>query len=111
MPRLAPPVLSCLCARPVTAREEGFMSTQPHRIDVHHHLFPEGYLFGSDLPFLLEPMVAKGIHELGQYRGLGAPVHAAIERDNALALFPCLRRMLSSVVPAPAPSLRAASRS
>ena len=54
---------------------------------------PSHILFGSDLPFAPEPITAATIKGITEYDGFTAQVKAAIERDNALALFPRLRTL------------------
>ena len=52
---------------------------------------PTHILFGSDYPFLPEPLIATMVEGLQTYEGFDAPTRQAIERDNALALFPRLK--------------------
>lgn len=48
-------------------------------------------LFGSDVPYATEPMVREVIETLNVPDFLSASLRSAIERDNALQLFPRLR--------------------
>lgn len=48
-------------------------------------------LFGSDSPFLPEPLVGKSIEGLAGFEGFDEQTRMAVERGNALALFPRLR--------------------
>jgi predicted TIM-barrel fold metal-dependent hydrolase len=52
---------------------------------------PSHILFGSDYPFLPEPVVGDMIDGLANFKGFDAGARRAIERDSALALFPRLR--------------------
>jgi predicted TIM-barrel fold metal-dependent hydrolase len=49
-------------------------------------------LFGSDYPFLPEPLIAINVEDLQSYDGFDRQALAAIERDNALMLFPRLKQ-------------------
>lgn len=49
---------------------------------------PSHILYGSDIPFLPEALVGPAAKELGTFAGFDSATLAAIERDNALALFP-----------------------
>jgi len=49
---------------------------------------PSHILFGSDSPFLPEPLITGMIEGLNDYRGFDVGMHTAINRENALALFP-----------------------
>ena len=49
---------------------------------------PSQILFGSDFPFAPEPIVAKEIEDLHQLDLFDSQTLQAIERDNALTLFP-----------------------
>ncbi len=49
---------------------------------------PSHILFGSDYPFLPEPLTSILIKEFEKYDGFDLQQHRAIERDNILALFP-----------------------
>jgi predicted TIM-barrel fold metal-dependent hydrolase len=51
---------------------------------------PSRILFGSDYPFLPEPLVAINIADLEGYDGFDNETRTAIGRDNALTLFPRL---------------------
>jgi 6-methylsalicylate decarboxylase len=52
---------------------------------------PSHILFGSDTPFLPEPLVDASIRGLADYEPFDAAARAAIERGSALSLFPPLR--------------------
>jgi len=49
---------------------------------------PSQLLFGSDYPPVGEGLVSLVLLRLGSYQGLDLPARAAMERDNALSLFP-----------------------
>jgi len=49
---------------------------------------PSHILFGSDFPFLPEPLIGSMIEGLKNYGGFDAELRTAIERANAIALFP-----------------------
>lgn len=49
---------------------------------------PSHILFGSDFPFLPEPLITSMIEGLEDYTGFDAEMRSIIARDNALALFP-----------------------
>ena len=53
---------------------------------------PGRVLFGSDWPYCPEPTVGTFTDGLDRYAGIDAREHAAINRDNALPLFPRLKR-------------------
>lgn len=53
----------------------------------HSHI-----LFGTDYPFAPEPATAATIAGLQEYDGFNEQTQAAIETNNALALFPRLKR-------------------
>ena len=52
---------------------------------------PSHILFGSDYPFLPEPQIQEQIAGLVAFRGFAANDRLAIERENAVAMFPRLR--------------------
>ncbi|HVR37682.1 MAG TPA: amidohydrolase, partial [Thermoanaerobaculia bacterium] len=52
---------------------------------------PSHILFGSDFPFLPEPLIEESIQGLADYPGFDAAARKSIGRDSALALFPRLR--------------------
>ncbi|MHA1265475.1 MAG: amidohydrolase family protein [Candidatus Helarchaeota archaeon] len=52
---------------------------------------PAHILFGSDYPFLPEPLITANINGLNSYQGFNSETRRAIERENALKLFPRLR--------------------
>jgi len=52
---------------------------------------PSHILFGSDYPFAPEPITIASIKGLNEYDGFDTQTRVAIERDNALTLFPRLR--------------------
>jgi predicted TIM-barrel fold metal-dependent hydrolase len=49
---------------------------------------PERILFGSDFPFAPEAVASASIEGLARYEGFDAAARRAIERENALGLFP-----------------------
>lgn len=49
---------------------------------------PTHILFGSDYPFLPEPLITTMVENLQQYDGFDSKTRYAIERENALILFP-----------------------
>jgi predicted TIM-barrel fold metal-dependent hydrolase len=57
-------------------------------------------LFGSDIPFLPEPGVRESVSAIAEYARFDAEARRAIERDNALALFPRLRDLHQPVAAA-----------
>jgi len=54
---------------------------------------PSHILFGSDYPFAPEPITIASIKGISTYDGFDAQARAAIERNNALRLFPRLQTM------------------
>jgi len=52
---------------------------------------PSHILFGSDYPYLPEPLIHESVRGLEEYREFSSKTRTAIERENALALFPRLR--------------------
>ena len=54
---------------------------------------PSHILFGSDYPFAPEPITIATIKGINTYDGFDAQARAAIERNNALRLFPRLQTM------------------
>jgi predicted TIM-barrel fold metal-dependent hydrolase len=54
---------------------------------------PAHILFGSDWPFAPEPITEATVKGVNSYDGFDAPARAAIERENALKLFPRLRTL------------------
>src|SRR5262245_17675852 len=52
---------------------------------------PSHVLFGSDYPFAPEPITIATIKGLNEYDGFDVQARSAIERDNALRLFPRLQ--------------------
>ena len=52
---------------------------------------PSHILFGSDYPFLPEPLVQQQTRGIADYTGFDANDKMAVERESALALFPRLR--------------------
>ena len=54
---------------------------------------PSHILFGSDYPYLPEPLIRESIGGLEAYEGFDAEDRAAIDRGNALALFPRLKAL------------------
>jgi hypothetical protein len=57
---------------------------------------PSHIVFGSDTPFLPEPLIQESTRNLAAYAPFDAATRAGIERDNALALFPRLRARVQS---------------
>ncbi len=51
---------------------------------------PDQILFGSDVPFAPEVVAVREVEDLGELDILDADAHAAIDRENALELFPRL---------------------
>lgn len=51
---------------------------------------PSHILFGSDFPYAPEPLIKNEIQGLEAYAGFDEKTRTAIDRDNALALFPRL---------------------
>jgi predicted TIM-barrel fold metal-dependent hydrolase len=49
-------------------------------------------LFGSDYPFLPEPVIAANMMDFGNYDGFADQERRTIDKDNALALFPRFNR-------------------
>lgn len=60
---------------------------------------PSQIVFGSDYPFLPEPIVRETIQGLQDYAGFDASSRAAIERGNSLRLFPRLEAAMSAATP------------
>jgi predicted TIM-barrel fold metal-dependent hydrolase len=54
-------------------------------------------LYGSDFPYLPEPLIGAVVQGIDHYPGFDAQVRAAIERDNALTLFPRLQSNVAEV--------------
>jgi predicted TIM-barrel fold metal-dependent hydrolase len=52
---------------------------------------PSHILFGSDYPYLPDPLVVQEGKDLDGYAGFDPALRQAVARDNALALFPRLR--------------------
>jgi predicted TIM-barrel fold metal-dependent hydrolase len=68
------------------------MSATPHALSSLRELVdPSHILFGSDFPFLPEPLIEESIQGLADYREFDAAARKSIGRDSALALFPRLR--------------------
>jgi predicted TIM-barrel fold metal-dependent hydrolase len=57
---------------------------------------PAHILFGSDWPFVSEPIVAATVAGLADYPGLAPQERGAIARENAMQLFPHLRGRLAA---------------
>ncbi len=69
------------------------LSANPHALRSLGELVgPSHIFFGSDFPFAPEPVTQMSIDGLAQYDGFDDAARRAIERDNALALLPRLRR-------------------
>jgi predicted TIM-barrel fold metal-dependent hydrolase len=58
---------------------------------------PSHMLFGSDYPYLPEPLIHEYVRGLEEYREFPSNARAAIERENALTLFPRLRMAQEAV--------------
>jgi predicted TIM-barrel fold metal-dependent hydrolase len=72
------------------------LSANPHALRSLQELVePSQILFGSDYPFAPEPIAQVSVEGLAQYDGFDAAQRRAIERENALALLPALRRRLT----------------
>lgn len=70
---------------------ETALSTAPTALSSLRELVdPSHILFGSDNPFAPEPLIDAEIQGLERYEGFDSAALNAIERDNALALFPRL---------------------
>jgi predicted TIM-barrel fold metal-dependent hydrolase len=70
---------------------------------------PSKILFGSDFPFAPEPVTGLQTKQLAELKVFTAQEQAAINRDNALALFPRLaldQEYVASIAKPQAPSLR-----
>ncbi len=67
-----------------------FSSTRYTLPSLQELVAPTQILFGSDYPFLPEPMAAKMIEQLEGYDRFDANIQRSIEQDNALSLFPRL---------------------
>jgi predicted TIM-barrel fold metal-dependent hydrolase len=68
------------------------LSAVPYALrSVQELVDPSHILFGSDYPFAPEPITIASIRGLNDYDGFTAQTRRAIERDNALRLFPRLR--------------------
>jgi predicted TIM-barrel fold metal-dependent hydrolase len=67
-------------------------SATPHALRSLQELAdPSHILFGSDYPFLPEPLISTMIESLDKYDGFDPQTRHAVERENALALFPRFR--------------------
>ena len=74
------------------------MSATPYALNSLRALVdPSQILFGSDSPYLPEALVDVSIRGLADYPDFDAATRTAIERDNALALFPRLRTVLAGI--------------
>jgi len=70
---------------------ETALSTAPCAMGALRELVdPSHILYGSDNPFLPEPLIGKSIETFAAYNGFTSSARRAIERDSALALFPRL---------------------
>src|SRR5262245_26271506 len=68
------------------------MSATPHALSSLREIVdPSHILFGSDHPYFPEPYIQQMVEGLANYTPFEKPVRIAIERDNALALFPRLK--------------------
>jgi len=69
------------------------LSANPYALQSLRELVdPSHILFGSDTPFAPEALVAASVQGLERYPGFDPATRMRVERDNALALFPRLRR-------------------
>ena len=50
-------------------------------------------LFGTDYPFAVEQMTMETVKAINSFSGFDAQILSAIEKDNALNLFPRLQRI------------------
>jgi predicted TIM-barrel fold metal-dependent hydrolase len=67
------------------------LSANPHAFRSLRELVGvDRILFGSDFPFAPEPLTAATVQGVGGYPGLDAAGRRAVERENALRLFPRL---------------------
>lgn len=65
------------------------MSATPYALNSLRALVePSQILFGSDYPYLPEPLIDEMIQGLSDYREFDQPTLERVERGNALALFP-----------------------
>ncbi len=77
---------------------ETAISGNAHALSSLTELVPSSQiLYGSDFPYLPEPLIGAVVKGLDEYPGFDATVHTAIERDNALKLFPRLQSNVASV--------------
>lgn len=68
------------------------MSANPYALNTLRELVnPSHILFGSDHPYLPEPLIQENVQGLETYTPFEKTTRTAIERDNALALFPRLK--------------------
>jgi predicted TIM-barrel fold metal-dependent hydrolase len=89
---------------------ETAVSTSRHSLGALRELVPPSQiLFGSDYPYLSEPMIEDEIRGLDDYP-FDAAARAAIDRNNALALFPRLRALMEPEAAAIAPAALTAGR-
>jgi len=70
------------------------MSANPHALASLRELVdPSHILFGSDHPYLPEPLVQETAHGVAAFQGFDDAARRAVERSSALALFPRLRSL------------------
>jgi predicted TIM-barrel fold metal-dependent hydrolase len=68
------------------------MSANPYALNSLRELVdPSQILFGSDTPFLPEPLIGQVVNGLETYPGFDAAERGLIERGNGLSLFPRLQ--------------------
>jgi 6-methylsalicylate decarboxylase len=73
------------------------LSAAPYAFSALRELVdPSHILFGSDFPYLPEPLIKTSIQGLNDYAGFDSATRRAIECDNSLALFPRLQAVLAS---------------
>jgi predicted TIM-barrel fold metal-dependent hydrolase len=71
----------------------------PHALRSLQELVPtEQILWGSDLPFVHGPRLQHEIDEWEAYEGLVGQARQAVERENALRLFPSVAARASAGV-------------
>jgi hypothetical protein len=87
------------------------LSTEPHRINVHYHIFPPDYLssnpnalrslqelvdasrilIGSDYPFAARGGYILAVQGMQNFNGFDEQTRIAVERESTRALFPCFK--------------------
>jgi len=70
------------------------MSANPHALASLRELVgPSHILFGSDHPYLPEPLIQESARGITTFQGFDDAARRAVERSSALALFPRLRSL------------------